>query len=190
MTGLARETAADAPPTVASRLPPVAVMGVAGSGKSVVGAALAQALGACFIEGDRLHPAENVARMAAGKPLTDDDRAGWLDAVGREIAAKAADGAGVVAACSALKRRYRDRLRGFAPSLVFLHLSLDPDTARRRVLGREGHFMPPSLVDSQFADLEPPEPDEAALTLDALRPVGDLVEAAVAFVRAARDGAG
>lgn len=183
MTGLARETAGNAP-AFAAGLPPVVVMGVAGCGKSVVGAALARALSAGFIEGDMLHPAENVALMAGGTPLTDLHREGWLDAIGGEIGAQMRTGASVVAACSALKRSYRDRLRQKVPSLVFLHLAVDPDTARERVLARKGHFMPPSLVDSQFADLEPPGAGEAALTLDALRPVDELVEEAMAFLRA------
>lgn len=184
MTGLSREMADRMPVTATAGAPPAVVMGVAGCGKSVVGAALAQALGARFIEGDRLHPAENVKLMAGGTPLTDDHRIGWLDAIGGEIAVASASGGGAVAACSALKRRYRDRLRRLVPTLVFLHLSVDPTTARMRVLARKGHFMPPSLIDSQFADLEPPGPDEAALTLDAMRPVDELVAEAVAFLRA------
>lgn len=166
-------------------MPPVVVMGVAGCGKSVVGSALATALGAGFVEGDRLHPDENVARMSAGIPLTDADRAGWLDAVGCAIAAETLAGRPVVAACSALKRRYRDVLRARVPSLVFLHLAIDPETARRRVLLRRSHFMPPSLVDSQFADLEPPQADEAAVELDAGRPVDVLAAEAAALLRAA-----
>jgi gluconokinase len=177
---------ARAPGTVdaaAGRLPPVVVMGVAGCGKSVIGGALAKSLGAAFVEGDRLHPLENVAKMSAGKPLNDADRAGWLDAIGKEVAREAAAGRPVVAACSALKRRYRDALRGHAPALVFLHLAIDRDTAHRRVIERRSHFMPPSLVDSQFADLEPPLGDEVALTLDATRPVAELVAAAAAFLQ-------
>ncbi|TGP12927.1 shikimate kinase, partial [Mesorhizobium sp. M2D.F.Ca.ET.233.01.1.1] len=92
-------------------------MGVAGCGKSAVGEALAAARGAAFVEGDRLHPPENVARMASGEPLTDELRAGWLDAIGGRIAAAIADGQSVIAACSALKRGYRARLRGFCPEL-------------------------------------------------------------------------
>jgi gluconokinase len=168
---------------VAPTPPLVVVMGVAGSGKSVVGAALAELLGASFVEGDRLHPLENVAKMSAGAPLDDADRVGWLEAVGSEIARYGAAGKPAVAACSALKRRYRDALRLHAPSLAFVHLALDPETARQRVLARRSHFMPPSLVDSQFAALEPPEGDEMSLTLDARRPVAEIAEAAAAFIR-------
>jgi gluconokinase len=183
---LQRKTA-DTIAAAQGRLPPVVVMGVAGCGKSVVGAALAEALGARFVEGDRLHPLENVAKMSAGKPLDDADRAGWLDAIGREVAGEVADGRRAVAACSALKRRYRDALRARTPSLVFVHLALDPETARLRVLSRKSHFMPPSLVDSQFADLEPLQADEAGVTLDALQPLPAVVAAAVSFVERLAD---
>lgn len=158
-------------------------MGVAGCGKSAVGIALAAALGVTFIEGDRLHPPENVARMASGEPLTDKLREGWLDAIGERIAASVEQGQGVVAACSALKGSYRERLSGFCPEIVFLYLEIDAATARRRVGSRKGHFMPASLVDSQFAILEPPAAYERALTLDATRSVGELVAAAVRKIR-------
>ena len=161
--------------------PPVVVMGVAGSGKTVVGSALAKTLHVAFIEGDDLHPPENVAKMARGEPLNDEERVGWLDAVGRSIREKG----NAVAACSALKRRYRDQLRNLNPSLVFVYLAIDPDTSRQRVGGRKGHFMPASLVESQFAALEPPGGDEAAYTLNGLLPVAELVAAAAAFLRKA-----
>ncbi|MBL8583251.1 MAG: gluconokinase [Rhizobiaceae bacterium] len=164
------------------------VMGVAGSGKTTVGEALAQALGAYYIEGDRLQPPENVARMASGVPLTDEHRRGWLDAVGREVAAAAARGENAVAACSALKHAYRDRLRALCPAIRFLYLDVDPATAEKRVGSRRGHFMPASLVDSQFADLEPPTPDENALRLDATRPAGELVKQALALLGSAQSG--
>ncbi|MER9136303.1 gluconokinase [Mesorhizobium sp. M0830] len=164
----------------------IVVMGVAGCGKSAVGIALAAALGVAFIEGDRLHPPENVARMASGEPLTDQLREGWLDAIGERITASVGQGEGVVAACSALKRSYRARLSGFCPAIVFLYLQIDAATARWRVGSRKGHFMPASLVDSQFAILEPPTADERALTLDATRPVGELVGAAAHQLRPAR----
>jgi gluconokinase len=168
----------------ADSVPVVVVMGVAGCGKSVVGAGLAEALGCRFIEGDRLHPPENVARMASGQPLTDAHREGWLDAVGAQLD-EAARVDGGVAACSALKRSYRDRLRRFCPGLVFIHLAIDPETARQRVGRRKGHFMPATLVESQFADLEPPTADEVALTLDGTRPVEELVAAAAEFLKRA-----
>ncbi|RWM11704.1 MAG: gluconokinase [Mesorhizobium sp.] len=154
-------------------------MGVAGCGKTVVGEALAKSLSAVFIEGDRLHPPENVARMARGEPLTDALREGWLDAIGERIAASVADGQKAVAACSALKRSYRDRLRGFCPGIVFLYLKIDRETAWRRVAARKGHFMPASLVDSQFATLEEPGRDEQAVTVDATRTVAGIVRQAL-----------
>jgi gluconokinase len=160
------------------------VMGVAGSGKSVVGVALAEALHCKLVEGDQLHPPENVERMASGLPLNDEYRAGWLEAVGRAIASHAAHGEGVIAACSALKRGYRDRLRAHWPRLVFIYLMIDKNRARERVATRRGHFMPASLIDSQFADLEPPTDEEGAIFLDATRPVEELVAAAAAKLAA------
>ena len=157
-------------------------MGVAGCGKSAVGKALAAAEGVVFVEGDRLHPPENVARMASGEPLTDQLREGWLDAIGQRIADLAGSGQGVVAACSALKRSYRERLRGFRRDIVFVYLEIDPATAKRRVAARKGHFMPASLVESQFAILEPPGADEQALTVDATRPVADIVGAVASLL--------
>ena len=172
------------PVSVAGDDPPaVVVMGVSGAGKTVIGEALASAIGARFIEGDKLQPEENVARMAAGLPLTDELRAGWLERVGMEIAAARASGVAAVAACSALKRAYRSKLRELNPSLVFIHLELDPETARARVATRKGHFMPASLVDSQFATLERPGLDEFAFSLNALRPIEDLVDTAASFIR-------
>jgi gluconokinase len=158
-------------------------MGVTGCGKTAVGQALAARLGAIFIEGDALHPAENVARMARGEPLTDDLRAGWLDAIGKAITTESGRNRDAVAACSALKRQYRDRLRGFSHGLAFVYLKLDPSTARARVAARTDHFMPASLVESQFAILEEPDVDETALTLDATQPIETLVEAAANHFR-------
>ena len=160
----------------------IVVMGVAGCGKSAVGKALAAAEGAVFVEGDRLHPPENVARMASGEPLTDQLREGWLDAIGERIADLTGSGQGVVAACSALKRSYRDRLRGFRRDIVFIYLEIDRATAKRRVASRKGHFMPASLVDSQFEALEPPDADENALSISAEKPIAEIVEAARAFL--------
>lgn len=139
----------------------VVLMGVAGSGKSTVGALVAAQLGWPFQEGDLLHPPGNVAKMAAGQPLTDEDRWPWLARI-REWIAAHADG---VITCSALKRSYRDDLRD--PHVVFVHLDARRDDLLPRFATRRGHFMPAALLDSQFADLEPPEPDEHALTIDA-----------------------
>ena len=159
--------------------PAIVVMGVAGCGKTAVGEALAKAFGADFIEGDRLHPPENVARMARGEPLTDALREGWLDAIGERIATSVAGGRRAVAACSALKRAYRDRLTRFCPELVFLYLKIDRETAWRRVSNRRGHFMPASLVDSQFATLEEPAAEERAMTVDGTRTVAGLLKGIV-----------
>lgn len=164
----------------------IVVMGVAGSGKSFVGEALAKRLGWRFIEGDALHPPENVARMASGQPLTDELRQGWLDAIGASIARAAAEGQGVVATCSALKRIYRDRLRGWCDGILFVHVAIDKETARRRVGTRKGHFMPASLVDSQFATLEPPAADEHALVLDGTLPREEILARVAATLDSTR----
>jgi len=150
------------------------VMGVSGSGKTTVGAALAEALGLRFVDGDALHPAANVAKMAAGIPLDDADRAPWLDAIGAVLA-----GGQVVVACSALKRAYRDRLRAAAPGLQLVFLDGGPALLASRMTARPGHFMPASLLDSQLATLERPEPGEHALTADIADPVAEIVAALV-----------
>jgi gluconokinase len=142
------------------------VMGVAGCGKSSVGAALAERLGVRFIEGDRYHSPENVAKMSAGVPLTDDDRLHWLASLQGEIRASVQRGEGIVVACSALKRRYRDVLRDGAADLRFAHLDGTRDLIAARMDAREGHYMPLSLLDSQFAALEALQPDEPGMVLD------------------------
>jgi gluconokinase len=149
---------------------PVVVMGVSGSGKTTVGAALADALGLPFVDGDALHPAANVEKMAAGIPLDDADRAPWLDAVGRALAAGP-----VVVACSALKRVYRDRLRAAAPALQLVFLDGIHELLASRMAARPGHFMPTTLLDSQLATLEQPGSDEHALTAEIAEPVAEIV---------------
>lgn len=144
----------------------VVVMGVSGSGKTTVGRALAQALGCAFAEGDEMHPPENVARMAAGRPLADADREGWLAAIGARLAGAAARGEGLVVSCSALKRAYRDRLRAAAPPLRFVYLQGTPALLRARLAARRGHYMPASLLPSQLQTLEPPGADEGVLAFD------------------------
>jgi len=159
----------------------VVVMGVSGCGKSTIGTALARALGLPFLEGDSLHPPANVAKMAAGHPLDDADREPWLDLVGRWLADGPPTGpGGGVAACSALARRYRDRLRSHAPGAWFLELDVDREVLLRRVAGRRGHFMPPSLVDSQLATLELLAADEAGIRVSSERPLRQVVATAVA----------
>ena len=154
----------------------IVVMGVSGCGKTTAGLALAERLGTRFVEGDQLHPQANVAKMAAGIPLTDADRWPWLDAVGAALAGDAP----VVASCSALKRSYRGRLRAQAGArLCFLHLAGDRAALAQRMVERPGHYMPVSLLDSQLATLEPPSADEA-LTLAIDMPVSVMVDTAIA----------
>jgi len=143
------------------------MMGVCGSGKSLIGAELARALDIEFVEGDDLHPPDNVQRMAAGIPLTDADRHAWL----REIATRLCDakraGVGLVVACSALKRSYRDLLRsGGAVDVRFVYLAGNRALLAERMAKRRGHFMPPALLESQLATLEAPSPDEQAWVCD------------------------
>jgi carbohydrate kinase (thermoresistant glucokinase family) len=145
---------------------PIVVMGVCGSGKSTVGAALAQRLDASFLEGDAFHAPANVARMAAGVALTDDDRRGWLQTLSAELGTAERAGRAVVLSCSALKRSYRDILRAQASGLALVYLHGTPQLLGQRMAGRQGHYMPPSLLASQLATLEPPQDDEHALTLD------------------------
>lgn len=151
----------------------VVVMGVSGSGKSTVGIALAERMGVPFADADDFHSPENVAKMRSGVPLTDADRRPWLLAIGTWLA-EHDDGA--VVTCSALKRAYRDTLREAAPTITFLHLHGDKDVVRERVGARKGHFMPESLVDSQFADLEPLGADEAGRVVDLALPVDVIVD--------------
>lgn len=153
--------------------PLIVVMGVSGSGKSTVGAALAQRLGVPFGDADDLHPPANVAKMAAGVPLDDTDRRPWLEAVGAWLAQRA--GRGGVMSCSALKVAYRDQLRTHAPRTAFVHLHGSRDVIARRQSDRPGHFMPSSLLDSQFDTLEPLGSHEAGLVVDVDQDVDAIV---------------
>jgi gluconokinase len=134
----------------------VVLMGVSGSGKTAVGTRLARALGAEFAEGDDYHPPANVAKMRSGEPLDDADRQPWLEALSREIGAWLDAGKTVVLACSALKQRYRDVLKAGRPGVRFVFLKGDEALIRKRLDGRRGHYMPASLLQSQFAALEEP----------------------------------
>jgi carbohydrate kinase (thermoresistant glucokinase family) len=151
------------------------VMGVSGSGKTTLGRALARELGAEFLEGDKFHPESNVAKMSRGEPLSDADRWPWLDRLADELASAKSAGRSVVLACSALKRSYRDRLRRGAPGLRLVFLKGDKALIHERMQARTRHFMPPGLLDSQFAALEEPGPDESPIVIDVTPPVETLV---------------
>jgi gluconokinase len=155
-------------------------MGVSGSGKSLIGAAFARALGIAFVEGDEYHPVENVDRMSRGIPLTDDDRAGWLRSLAMRIREAKDAGSGLVMTCSALKRSYRDVLRAEADALQFVFLRGPRALIAERLVSRRGHFMPPSLLESQFAALEEPSPGEDAWVCDVRESPHDLVATLVA----------
>ncbi len=154
----------------------VVVMGVAGTGKSTVARALAERLGWPFGEGDDLHPAANVAKMAAGIPLEDADRWPWLDAIAAWTAEQAAAGNSTIVTCSALRRTYRDRLRTATPGTVFVHLVGSPALLAERMTARKDHFMPPSLLQSQLETLEPLESDEPGFTVNVELPAAAIVD--------------
>ncbi|SDX48031.1 beta-N-acetylhexosaminidase [Arthrobacter sp. cf158] len=153
----------------------IVVMGVAGCGKSTIGAALAERLGAEFLDGDSLHPQANIDKMASGTPLNDDDRAPWLAEIGRRFTAS---NTALVIACSALKRSYRDMIRSGNSSVVFVHLHGTRELLNERMNARPGHFMPASLLDSQLATLEPLQADEAGVVVDIAHSVEDIVDEA------------
>ncbi len=146
-------------------------MGVSGCGKTTVAQWLARQLHCAFAEGDAFHPEENVAKMRSGTPLSDDDRRGWLQALAAHMSAAQIAGESLVLSCSALKRAYRDLLRSAAPNLHLVYLCADFDTIAQRVANRPGHYMPASLLQSQFATLEPPTEDENPLVLDTTQPL-------------------
>ncbi|MCA1737043.1 MAG: gluconokinase [Actinobacteria bacterium] len=149
--------------------PLLVVMGVTGSGKSTIGELIASHLEVPFIDGDSLHPASNVAKMAAGNPLSDDDRWPWLVAVGKTLARS--NGSGMVVACSALKRSYREAISEHAPRVLCVHLNVPRRILQERLEDRSGHFMPPALLDSQLSALEPLEASERGVTVDGEDPV-------------------
>ena len=149
-------------------------MGVSGSGKSTVGAAVAQRLRVPFADADDFHPAANIAKMSAGHALNDDDRRPWLETIGDWLAERC--GSGGVMSCSALKRTYRDQLRQHCPEVEFLHLAGTPEVIARRQSSRPGHFMPASLLASQFETLEPLAADENGVTIDVDQNIDSIVD--------------
>jgi gluconokinase len=151
-------------------------MGVSGAGKTTVGERLAERLGWTFVEGDVLHPPENVIKMKSGEPLTDADRAPWLAAIAEAIDGWRRRGENGVIACSALKRSYRRQIIGERSDVRLVYLKGSRDLIAERLASRRGHFMPPSLLDSQFATLEPPRPDEKPIIVGIDRPVGEIIE--------------
>jgi gluconokinase len=164
----------------------VVVMGVTGSGKTTVATELARRLGWDFTEGDDHHPAANVAKMRAGTPLDDDDRRPWLLELAGWIGQHEAEGRSCVLTCSALKRRYRDLLCDGHPSVWFAHVSGPQELITERVTARQGHYMPPSLVPSQYATLEPLGDDEPGRVVPATGSPAEVVDALLADLAADR----
>ena len=164
-------------------VPLIVVMGVAGSGKTTIASGLAEKLGVPFVEGDSLHPAANVKKMSSGMPLTDEDRWPWLKAIGERMEVERLTGHGVVVSCSALKHTYRDCLRTEVHGKVrFILLDGSRELISDRMKKRKGHFMPPALLDSQFATLQKPDADEHAVVLDISRTVPELLSQAAAAI--------
>ncbi|HVB66932.1 MAG TPA: gluconokinase [Acetobacteraceae bacterium] len=155
------------------------MMGVSGSGKTTIAEGVAQREGWPLLEGDRFHPPANIEKMSHGIPLTDEDRGPWLRAIAAEIDAMRARGESAVVACSALKRAYRDVLIGDRPDVVLVYLRGDKPLIAARMAARKGHFMPPALLDSQFAALEEPGPDERPVTVSVAPPPQAIVDAVV-----------
>ena len=164
------------------------VMGVSGCGKSEIARRLAARLGIDFIEGDHFHPPANIEKMAAGIPLTDADRHGWLLRLQQQLRQAAAAGRAVVLSCSALKRRYRDLLRAGDPDAIFIHLYGERALIAARMRQRHGHFMPSAMLDSQLTTLEPPQQDERFLQVD-IRPPPDAIVDRILALRDALAGA-
>lgn len=153
----------------------VLIMGVASSGKTSVARQFAEARGWPFRDADSFHPPANVAKMSAGTPLTDADRWPWLAAIAAWMDERAAAGENAVVTCSALKRAYRDRLRETRADLRIVHLHGDKALIAARIAARQAHFMPPALLDSQYATLEMPTPDEAIPLIDVALSVDEIV---------------
>ncbi|QUH06145.1 gluconokinase [Saccharopolyspora erythraea] len=162
-------------------------MGVAGSGKTTVAELLAQRAGLEYVEADRFHSPENIAKMSSGTPLTDEDRQPWLQRLSEWMRERREAGVPTVLACSALKRSYRDILRSHAPALRFVHLHGSPELIRERMTSRKGHFMPPALLESQIRDLEPLAADENGITVDLVHSPDEIAEQALTWLRTTSD---
>lgn len=156
------------------------VMGVAGCGKSTVAHALQERLGWALAEGDDFHPASNIAKMSSGTPLTDEDRWPWLDLIADWTAQQDGAGNSTIVTCSALRRVYRDRLSAAPGRTIFIHLSGSHELLSGRLAARTDHFMPPSLLPSQFATLEPLEADEDGHVIDIDRSIDEIADLVVA----------
>jgi len=161
------------------------LMGVAGCGKSTLAVLVAQKLGLPLVEGDDHHPPKNRQKMQAGIPLTDEDRAGWLDRLAQSLCDHPE---GLVVTCSALRQLYRDRLRAAVPELRFVYLEIEREEALRRVSSRGAHFFGPGLVESQFATLESPAKEAGVLCLRAVEPPEHLATQIVAWLREGKSG--
>lgn len=166
---------------ITDRMPVICVMGVSASGKSTLGRELALALGVGFVDADDLHPPANTQKMASGMPLTDDDRWPWLDVVGENLRAGAEGG--LVVACSALRRVYRDRIRAVAGDVSFVLLHGDDDLLAERAAARSGHFMPPALLASQLATLERLARDERGIVVDIAEDPDTLVAEVITWLQ-------
>jgi beta-N-acetylhexosaminidase len=167
--------------TVSSGLARIVIMGVAGSGKTTIGAALAERLGAAFVDADDLHPQRNIDQMRRGTPLTDDDRRPWLHSIGNVLATSSGI---VVVACSALARRNRDLIRSHAPDVVFIYLHAPRGTLHYRLSTRKDHFMSVAMLDSQLADLEHLDPEERGIHVDACRSEAQIVSDVCSYLDA------
>ena len=177
-------TAPEGPGPGHGRTRHVVVMGVSGCGKSTVAQGISDALGLPFAEADRFHSPENVAKMAEGTPLDDNDRRPWLTELSAWMAAQAREGQSTVMACSALRRAYRDILRHGPPEVQFVHLDGPTELISARMSARPDHFMPASLLESQMAALEPLQPDEDGVVLDLRQSPDTLVDEAVRWLSA------
>jgi len=166
---------------VAHSIPPIVIMGVQGSGKTTIGDLLAKRLGVPIVDGDSLHSAENKAWMASGHALTDAQRLPWLHEVGKRLALAES---GMVVACSALKRSYRDLIREHAPTMVTVFARGDIDLIHARITARHHEYMPPSLLRTQFDDLEERQDDERGVTVDIAKTPDEIVENIVVAISA------